>query len=325
VNESQKKFQADARAPANTTHRKKKVVFYRDYREFRGGHLKVYDYFGHLTASTEFTPEIFLTSQSLLNNPWSKCDSIVEHYDPMSADILFLGGFDWKALDPWPKIEEHIPVVNLIQGFGHCQDGDERMQFLTRKALRICVSHQLRDAVMRTGLCSGPVITIENSISFDADSHRSKTAEPESVLTLGVKKKQLALRLQEGLASAGVCVQCIAEPIERQRLLSLMSRSEIVVTLPSDKEGFYLPALEVMKLNRNLICPDCTGNRSFCEDLVTCLMPEPKLQALLGAVELLRADKGLAKSLREAASSRVEPYTAERERTEFINALNSIL
>lgn len=243
----------------------------------------------------------------------------------MSADILFLGGFDWKALDPWPKIEEHIPVVNLIQGFGHCQDGDERMQFLSRKALRICVSHQLRDAVTRTGLCSGPVITIENSISFDADRHRSMTAVPASVLILGVKKKQLALQLQRDLGLDGVSAQCIAEPVERPRLLSLMSQSEIVVTLPSDKEGFYLPALEAMKLNRNLICPDCTGNRSFCEDLATCLMPEPTLQALLGAVRLLMADKGLAKSLREAASSRVEPYTAERERTEFINALNRIL
>jgi hypothetical protein len=304
---------------------KKKVLFYRDYREFRGGHLKVYDYFNHLAKSSRFAPEIFLTSQSLIANPWSSCTSIKSHYDPESADILFLAGLDWKALDPWPEIEERIPVVNLIQSTRHGEEGDERKNFLSRKALRICVSHQVKDVISVTGLCNGPLITIENGIDLDESDNAGSVADPGSVLILGIKQQHLASQLAQALSLTGLHARCINKPIERTVLLKLVSQSEIIVTLPNSKEGFYLPALEVMRLKRSLVCPDCIGNRSFCEHMVTCLMPEPTVEALLKAVNILLASRGLAESLKQTALNRVRSYTIQRERADFLDALHRLL
>jgi hypothetical protein len=40
------------------------VLFYRRYRRFHGGHLKVWDYFSHVLASPEFTPRIEFSLRS---------------------------------------------------------------------------------------------------------------------------------------------------------------------------------------------------------------------------------------------------------------------
>jgi hypothetical protein len=41
------------------------LLFFRDYRAFQGGHLKVADYIAHTRSSGLFTPQLFMTPESL--------------------------------------------------------------------------------------------------------------------------------------------------------------------------------------------------------------------------------------------------------------------
>ena len=64
-----------------------------------------------------------------------------------------------------------------------------------------------------------------------------------------------------------------------------MSRGRLVVLLPLAEEGFYLPALEAMAMGCVVICPDCVGNRAFCVDEVTALVPDHDVAAVEAAVD----------------------------------------
>lgn len=68
---------------------KRRVLFYRDYQGFTGGHLKVRDYFEHLRASESFEPKVYLTPGSRPDHLWP-AESLVAEYDPDSADVLFI-------------------------------------------------------------------------------------------------------------------------------------------------------------------------------------------------------------------------------------------
>jgi hypothetical protein len=95
---------------------KKAVYFYRNYRGFTGGHLKVWDYYNHVKHSTGFFPFIFFGKGSSFetDNPWKvDHDSRMPEWNPEHADVLFLGGEDWLSLPEatrksWPR-----PVINL--------------------------------------------------------------------------------------------------------------------------------------------------------------------------------------------------------------------
>ena len=52
-------------------------------------------------------------------------------------------------------------------------------------------------------------------------------------------------------------------PTDRATFIEHMRGARIVVALPNPTEGFYLPALEAMKLGKAVICPDAVGNRTL--------------------------------------------------------------
>ena len=93
---------------------------------------------------------------------WLDLTGLVNQYDPSSADVLFLAGMDWRALEAHPGIEERIPVINLIQHIRHSDPNQELYTFLSRRATRICVSQEVAKAITETGRCNGPVHSIEN-------------------------------------------------------------------------------------------------------------------------------------------------------------------
>src|SRR5215218_412727 len=54
----------------------KTVLFFRDFRRFSGGHLVVWHYFKHVTASTSYRPRVSLTRTSVTeHNPWASLPS----------------------------------------------------------------------------------------------------------------------------------------------------------------------------------------------------------------------------------------------------------
>lgn len=261
---------------------KKRVLFYRDFRGFTGGHLKVWDYFQHTRVSNNYEPRVLLSPESVRDSsyPWTQSDEVFsEHLVLKDFSFLFLGGMDWNAFpDPPP-----CPLINLIQSVRHAFIDDPRRQFLSRRALRICITAEVADAIESTGLVNGPVITIPIGVD------RSRFPSPSNyrdirLLIVGVKKPQLAQEISTELRRLGILGEILNTSVPRDEFLSLLGRSEIVLALPEEAEGFYLPAFEALAMESFLICPDCVGNRSFCIDRETCLRPPYDKESLIKSV-----------------------------------------
>ena len=78
---------------------KRTVLFYRDFRGFTGGHLKVWHYFNHVRHSIRHQPLIAFSADTVWNdtNPWLPIrDQALAAWDAEQADVLFLAGMDWS-------------------------------------------------------------------------------------------------------------------------------------------------------------------------------------------------------------------------------------
>lgn len=300
-----------------------RVLFYRDYSAFSGGHLKVWDYFQHVRSSDRHRAEIFLDPASAPASPWQGDPGLVDRYDPEGADILFLAGTDWTALAAHPGIEERIPVVNLVQGLRHARPETPQFSFLSRRATRICVSPAVAEALRATGICNGPIHVIPNGIDFDLLPEGTAAASADVFLG-GAKQPQLARALAARLQAEGYRVDLQIEPLPRQDYLARMAGAPIALLLPFAEEGFYLPALEAMALGRVVICPDCGGNRSFCIDGETALMPPAALAPLAQAVAEASRSPGLAQALRQRAREISKIHDIRTERAAFLDLLRHI-
>jgi glycosyltransferase involved in cell wall biosynthesis len=300
-----------------------KVLFHRHFDVFTGGHLKLYDYTCHVDESGFAESNIYMDPRSRANHLWKGHPGLMDDFQPERADVIFLAGRDWMALDRFPGIEERLPVVNLIQHVRHANPDQELYTFLARRATRICVSHEVAEAILSTGRCNGPVHVIENGIDL-APFLRTQDRTVD-VLIVGLKQPSLACALAERLAGLSLEVQCLVEREPRDTFLQRMNQARIVVTLPNRTEGFYLPALEAMSLECAVVCPDCVGNRGFCVDGVTCLMPEFTLDGLERSVSRLLSDNDLVQKLKCTGKEKVKAYDLMRERREFLHLLAKIV
>lgn len=301
------------------------VLFHRDFKGLTGGHLKVRDYFDHLKSSDLYTPKMYVTPMSRSDHLW-RSEKLAAEYKPEEADVLFVAGLDWAALARWGNIEEHIPVVNLIQHVRHAVAGDPRHEFLCRRAVRICVSEEVSQSLRQTGMCNGPIYTSPCGLPDLAAPQRKPVVISSDVCIAGVKRPNIARKLARHLRRWGLHVDCpdLRGQIDRETYLKHMAGARIVVTLPNDSEGFYLPALEAMKLGKAVICPDAVGNRGFCIDRVTALMPQPSPQALADSVMELLSSPGLEQKLLKSAEKVAAEYTLQRERDALLQIMETV-
>ncbi len=300
----------------------KALLFYRDYRSFTGGQLKVWDYFNHARSSRVFRPQVYLTPASLADNPWRDADGRVERFDPRSADALFIAGLDWEALAPFPGIEQEKPVLNLIQHVRHADRADPRFAFLSRRATRICVGDEVASALRATSACNGPIHVVPNGL--DRCGFPAAATERRGVFIAGLKDPTTASALADRLKSSGAAVDCEVGQVSRTEFLRRMGRALISVTLPEQAEGFFLPPLEAMSMGCLVVCPDCIGNRSFCRDRETCLVPRRDVASLEAAVLELLGEPSLCAHLRLAATAVVEEHDIGRERDSFASILDAL-
>ncbi len=267
---------------------KRTVLFYREFRRFYGGHLKVWHYYQHLKHSRHFRPAVYFSKDSLWTeeNPWlAERDKIEPRWEPGKADIVFLGGLDWRMLDKADDWNRKMPIINLIQHVDHGVSSDSRFPYLSRKAIRICVSEQVSECLRATKRVNGPMFTITNGLDLDEmPLPRPHSARDIGVFVSGLKNPQMAGRVSEALRGHGLPVEMQPEALPRQVFLAKLNRSRMAVLLPSKTEGFYLPALEAMALETLAICPDCVGNRGFCAHNINCIMPGYGLAELVKAV-----------------------------------------
>lgn len=299
------------------------MLFVRRSGTVNGGQIKVFDYMQHVAASARFSTAVYLHPNDLALH--KDLDILgVRHLDrPYEADAFFLAGLDWYVLDEFGVDTSRRPVINLIQGFTHVDPSDRRFALLERHALRICVSPALTEAVLDTGRAAGPIVTIENAIDLSATPRAERARN--SVVIAGAKNAPIATEVASELTALGFVPTLINDFIPRHALLGAFARSEIAVTLPLEREGFFMPPLEAMALGCATVVPDCLGNRSFCIDEDTALVPTYTAPAICNAILSLLSSPRRRQRIAESGRAMADTYSLERERCQFISALEGFI
>lgn len=306
----------------------KTVLFYRDFGGFTGGHLKVWHYFKHVLSHPDFTSEIFFSQQSQWDdtNPWKNDKQyITSQWQPDNANILFLAGLDWQILPPPQEKAKYLPIINFIQGMRHAEPIDPRFQFLKNKAIRICVSQDITDALTATKEVNGPIYTIENGLDIGNIEQYITNNKTTDLLIAGMKNPELACKIADYFSNFNISIETITTHLPRALFLKKVAQAKTTLFLPFDKEGFFLPALEGMGLGTYVICPDCIGNRDFCLPNYNCFRPDYTKEAIIDAVQqALQLPENQLKTLLTNAQETFTQHSLESERQKFLAILDNI-
>jgi glycosyltransferase involved in cell wall biosynthesis len=308
----------------------RQVLFYRDFTRFTGADLKVWDYFNHVLASPGHSARVIFSEDSdwSESNPWSGARRyVLPRGEDGGSDVLFLSGIDWRRLEPSKRAESDVPIINLVQAVRHACENDPlgRNRFLPHKAIRICVSPEVRRALERTGRVRGPMFTIPDAIDFEAvASHAGRAEKDIELLIVANKQPEQGALIRERLERPGRDVQIVDARIPRAELLTLMGRAEVTVLVPRPKEGFYLPALEAMALGTVVVCPDCIGNRSFCLDRSNCFRPQYEHDAIVEAAEEALSRRQELVAMRANALEMARRHDLASERKAFLEILERV-
>lgn len=294
------------------------VLFHRKYRRFHGGHLKVWHYFNHVLATPGYDARVLFDANSNWDssNPWNEArDVVIDSLGTLAPDALFVAGRDWQRLQGLGLLDRDIPILNLIQHVRHADEWSIQSKYLSCKAIRICVSPEVADAVRAAG-SQGPTIIIPNGVDIPGIDGHEIDSRPVDLLIAGLKQPVLAARLAEALASPGMAMEVLTDQVDQADFFDAIRRARVTLFLPNEEEGFYLPALEGMTLGTVVVCPDCVGNRSFCLPGVNAFRPDYRLEEIVEATRLALAfpedgRRTLLDNARETA--RTHSLAAERE------------
>jgi glycosyltransferase involved in cell wall biosynthesis len=304
------------------------ILFLRSFKKFTGGHLKTWNYFNHVFASPHFTPRILLSEKTKWDrdNPWLGAhEYIVAPEAPIWPDAIFLAGRDWIMLDRYPYLSSDTPIINLVQHVRHADEQNSRFEFLQRKAIRICVSEEVAEALRNTGLAAGPIIAIPNAMDVEVESVPNNPDRPIDALIVAVKEPGFGEIVAHRLTNEGRCIELLNERLPRADFLHRMRLARVTVFLPHETEGFYLPALEGMALGTLVVCPDCVGNRSFCLPRQNAFRPEYAVDAIVDDAEAAMAlAPEQAHEMLEKARAMAESHSLPRERLAFLDVLHNI-
>ena len=299
------------------------MLFVRYFPGLLGGGLKVFDYVGHVAASQRFEPVLHLRPGSV--DPSRYLPSNIRLVDrPAPADAYFVAGADWRFLDEAGIDTRDRPVINLIQGFRHLREGDPNYEFLSRPALRVCVSEALALALRASSRAGGPIVAVSNGLDVRALAPLRGVAG-DRVFIAGLKQIALARQVAERLVHAGIDVDCSVERVSRDEFLARIAASAVTVALPFDFEGFYLPALEAMALGSVVVIPHAPGPATYCIDgenaIVTTYDPDELAAAAMRALH----DREHRAVLRAAGLRVAGEHSLERERAAFHALLDRYL
>ena len=315
------------------------VWFYRDYVRLYGGHVKHSHYFDHVRRMSGFEPRITFsgppTSESLARARrllWPHGPGMAaEAWEPAGGDVFFLAGVDWRYINQNGLVDLPNPRINLVQHVRHAYEKHELYGYLTERAVRICVSQEVADAVSATGRANGPVLTIPNGVDlvpFEPMGSGSPVGfeeRPSAATIIGYKRPDLARRLSGRLDSEGVEHRLVTEFLDRGEFLELLAGSRVAVCLPRAEEGFFLPALEALASGCLLVTLDCVGNRGFCLHDRNCLVADPDLDDLCAATKRALAMPPAQRGrMHREARETVARHSLEAERARFHAVLRDL-
>ena len=314
------------------------IWFHRRFVRLSGGHLKHAHYFRHAAAIPGFERRIVFQGGS--RDPadlkrreeiWGvDAETAATRWAPQHRDILFVGGLDWRYLLESGYEKLPVPRINLVQHVRHAHEGSELRSFLSRRAIRICVSPEVAEAIVKTGEVDGPVVAIPNGIDLPPFNPAARDAlpwqaRPSDVLIVGYKRPDLAHEVARLLRGQGVVCELATDFLPRREFLRLLGRARVAVCLPDDEEGFYLPALEAMATGCTVVTLDCVGNRGFCHDRRNCLVAQPKSVCIAGTVEAgLSMPPTAREEMHLRASDTVRAHSLDAERAAFHAILDDI-
>lgn len=308
---------------------KRCVLFYRTFYGFTGGHLKVWHYYNHVKHSKKYEPLISFSPDTIWEdaNPWLALrHQVLSPWDVERADVLFLAGMDWSILTETQRNSPPKPIINLIQHVRHAVPQESLYRYLSHRAVRICVSEQVTEALRTTKKVNGPLFTIPNGIDFtELPLCKSWESRDFDILVVGIKQPLLATEIRHCLDTSNYKVEIITDLIPRSSFLNLLSNSKITLFLPNMTEGFYLPALEGFALGTLVICPDCIGNRTFCLPNKNCLQPYYNAESILGAIQdALQLTSQKRNNLLQAGWQIAQQHSLLNERRSFLEILDHI-
>ena len=314
------------------------VWFHRQYERFQGGHVKHANYFEHVARLPGFERRIAFTEvagdaalQRQREELWpASNEERVAHWQPRERDLLFVAGTDWRYLAARGLEDGPNPRLNLIQHVRHAHEGTELHGYLANRAVRICVSAEVAEAITATGRVNGPVFTIPNGTDctpVEPAERRDEAfgARAEPITIIGYKCPELAKSLSQRLAGGGIAHRLLVDFLDRGDFLGLLRRTRVAVCLPREEEGFYLPALEAMAAGCTVVTLDCIGNRGFCRDDDNCLVAAAEADALADAVRTAATlPPAKRKRLQSSAVATVRAHSLDAECQRFHAILRDI-
>lgn len=300
----------------------KVALFHRSYQSYGGGHAKVWDYFNHILNSGLYDPRIYFTKDSQFgpDNPWTSVpERITAEWDPVQADLLFVAGMDWQDIPQ--DMPANIPIINLIQGLRHANPELPLYGYLRNRAIRVCVSQPVADAILATGQVNGAVRVVANGIELPDQIAKRPIPRNGKILVAALKNPALGTDLADQLRRMGRRVDLLLDLIPRSEYLAHLKAAEAAVLLPLPQEGFFLPGLEAMALGTPVIMPDCGGNRQYARDGENCLIAAP--DGIVSAVRKLDS-QGTAARLSAAGQETARYHSLSREYAEFVKILAEV-
>lgn len=269
------------------------MLFFRHFHRFRGGHLKIWDYYQHVLASGRYKARIVFSPQSTWDdsNPWA-FDQIEKptRWVGGMPGAFFLGAYDWDWLPRRYRERSPVPVLNLIQHVDHAKRRGRRYEALRRPAIRICVGKPVADAIQATGQVRGPVHVIQNGVDTTALATFRQAERTTDLLIVATKNPGLGLRIGQQLSGHAETIQVHAHYLPRRAdFLHILGQAKTTLFLPDRREGFYLPALEAMAMGCVTAIPDVVGSQAFARNGYNCLQPEFTEAGLIAAAKDLLA------------------------------------
>ncbi len=315
------------------------IWFHRAFKGVTGGEIKHSHYFSHARRLASFSARITFTggplNESLAGErrrlwPVGSVDGATD-WAPAEDDVLFLAGTDWRYLTAMALDGTDHPRINLVQHVRHANPDTELWSYLPRRAVRICVSTEVADAIARTGRPRGPVVAIPNATELppwdwgDAAGCAAWEGRPRSVVVVGYKRPELAASLSERLRRDGVEHDVLTRVMERGSFLARLAETRVAVCLPDPTEGFYLPALEAMACGCVVVTLDAVGNRSFCRNGENCIVAGPDAERLARAVgHAFWLSEGARSNLLARAADAVAAHALHVERSRFHAVLGDV-
>ena len=314
------------------------VWFHRAYEGLTGGHLKHAHYVEHVRRIPGFGPKITFATDSAeadantalagqRDELWRpEAHELAPDWTPTANDILFVAGTDWRYLAARGLKETKLPVLNFVQHVRHAHVGSELHGYLANRAIRICVSPEVSDAILADRRTNGPVVTIPNGIDLPPPAPvAGKTSRRHNILVVGYKRPQLAEAISQQLHTAELPHLPSPNFLDRTAFLTLLAESEVAVCLPHREEGFYLPALEAMAKGCVVVTLDCVGNRSFCRHSENCLIAEPSAAAIVDAIrDATRLSPTRREQLLRGAAETISRHSLSTERERFGEVLANV-